>query len=102
MALVGVVLLMMVLFYDYGGVVLKEVLVLFMVLVIWCGSVVLIGSSCRCWYCSMVLVDRVARGDMVLFCGSGGPGSVVLQTLVLFYEFWWGRFAGDGSALWLS
>ena len=47
MALVGVVLLMMVLFYDYGGVVLKEVLVLFMVLVIWCGSVVLVGASCR-------------------------------------------------------
>ena len=43
----GVVLLMMVLFYDYGGVVLKEVLVLFMVLVIWCGSVVLVGASCR-------------------------------------------------------
>ena len=50
----------------------------------------------------MVLVDRVARGDMVLFCGSGGFGRVVLQTMALFYEFWWGRFAGDGVAVWLS
>ena len=43
----GVLLLMMVLFYGSGGVILKEVLVLFMVLMIWCGSVDLVGASCR-------------------------------------------------------